>query len=151
DYHAVDVSEAFSFPDGMAFDSIGSVAMTPDGNLMVLNRGAKPFLEFDKDGKLLRAFGPEGGFSRAHGLRIDDEGNMWVTDVGAHVVRKYDKDGNELLTLGTPGQAGEWDEAKGTRLFNQPNETAIDSQGNLYVVTGHGPADPRVLKFDADG
>ena len=151
DYHAVDVSEAFKFPAGLEFDSIGSVDMTADNHLLVLNRGAKPFLEFDEHGTLVRAFGEEGVFSRAHGLRIDKDGNMWVSDVGAHFVRKYDKDGNTLLTIGTPGTAGEWNEAAGTHLLNQPNETALDSMGNLYIVTGHGPVEPRVLKFGADG
>ncbi|MES2625659.1 MAG: peptidyl-alpha-hydroxyglycine alpha-amidating lyase family protein [Pseudomonadota bacterium] len=151
DYHAVDVSKAFTFPEGLAFDSIAAVDMTADNHLLVLNRGAKPFLEFDEAGKLVRAFGEEGVFSRAHGLRLDKDGNIWVTDVGAHFVRKYDKDGNTLLTLGTPGTAGEWDEAAGTHLFNQPNETALDSEGNLYVVTGHGAVDPRVLKFSPEG
>jgi len=151
DYHAVDVSEAFTFPEGLAFDSVAAVDMTADNHLLVLNRGAKPFLEFDEDGKLVRAFGEEGVFSRAHGLRLDKDGNMWVTDVGAHFVRKYDKDGNTLMTLGTPGTAGEWNEAAGTHLFNQPNETALDSEGNLYVVTGHGAVEPHVLKFSPDG
>ena len=152
DYHAVDVSEAFKLPEGLVFDSIAAVDMTADNHLLVLNRGAKPFLEFDADGKLVRAFGEQGTFTRAHGLRLDKDGNMWVTDVGAHFVRKLDKDGKVLLTLGTPGTAGEWDEAAGAHLFNQPNETALDSQGNLYVVSGHGGAvEPHVLKFSKDG
>src|SRR5688572_8194150 len=151
DYHAVDVSEAFKLPEGLVFDSIASVDMTADNHLLVLNRGAKPFLEFAEDGTLVRAFGDEGVFSRAHGLRIDKDGNMWVADVGAHFVRKYDKDGNTLMTIGTPGTAGEWDEASGAHLLNQPNETAIDSAGNLYIVSGHGAVEPRVLKFSPDG
>lgn len=151
DYHAIDVSQAFTLPEGMAFSSVASVAMTEEGHLLVLDRGAKPFLEFDAAGKLLRAFGPEGVFSRVHGLRIDKNGNLWVTDVGAHFIRKFDKDGNELLTIGTPGTAGDWDEAAGAHLLNQPNETALDSQGNLYVVLGHGAAEPKVMKFSADG
>jgi DNA-binding beta-propeller fold protein YncE len=150
-YHAVDVSEAFSFPEGTAFDAAADVHMLDNGNLLVLNRGAKPFMEFDADGKLLRAFGPEGVFSRVHGIDVDEDGNMWVSDFIGHTVRKFDKDGKELLVLGTHGMAGEWNEAAGTELFNQPNETAIDSQGNIYVVQGHVAGEPRVLKFTADG
>jgi DNA-binding beta-propeller fold protein YncE len=151
DYHAVDVSEAFTLPADLAFASVAAVAMTPAGNLLVLHRGPQPFLEFAGDGKLLRAFGDGSEFSRAHGLRIDDDGNLWVTDVGNHFVRKYDSDGNTLMTLGTPGEAGDWNEAEDKRLFNQPNETAIDSQGNIYVAQGHGVAEPKVLKFNPDG
>jgi sugar lactone lactonase YvrE len=150
-YHAVDASEAFTFPEGMAFDAAADVHILDNGNLLVLNRGAKPFLEFDAGGKLVRAFGPEGVFSRVHGIDVDRDGNLWVSDFIGHTVRKFDKDGNELLVLGTHGMAGEWDETAGTQLFNQPNETAIDSQGNVYVVQGHVAGEPRVLKFTADG
>jgi hypothetical protein len=150
-YHAVDVSEAFTFPEGMAFDAAADVHIMDNGNLLVLSRGAKPFLEFDPNGKFLRAFGPEGVFGRVHGIDVDKDGNLWVSDFIGHTVRKFDQDGNELLVLGTHGMAGEWDEAAGTQLFNQPNETAIDSQGNVYVVQGHVAGEPRVLKFTADG
>lgn len=151
DYHAVDVADAFTLPEGIEFASIASVTMTPEGNLLVLNRGPQPFLEFTTDGKLVRSFGDATLFSRSHGLRFDKQGNMWTTDVGKHVVYKMDRNGSVLMTLGTPGEAGEWDEAAGKHLFNQPNETAIDSKGNLYVVQGHGTGEPRVFKFTADG
>lgn len=150
-YHAVDVSEAFKLPAGVEFASIASVTMTKNGNLLVLNRGPQPFLEFGSDGTLVRSFGDAALFGRSHGLRLDKEGNMWVTDVGKHVVYKMDKDGKVLMTLGTSGESGEWDEASGKHLFNQPNETALDSKGNLYVVQGHGAGEPRVFKFSPDG
>jgi DNA-binding beta-propeller fold protein YncE len=150
-YHAVSAAEAFTLPTGIEFGQIAAVTMTPGGNLLVLNRGPQPFLEFDASGTLVRSFGDPTLFNRAHGLRIDDVGNLWVTDVGLHVVYKMDADGKVLMTLGTSGQAGLWDEAAGTRLFNQPNETALDSQGNLYVVQGHGVGEPRVFKFSGEG
>jgi hypothetical protein len=150
-YHAVDMKDFLKVPDGLELGQISTVTMTPGGNLLLLNRGPQPFLEFKTDGTFVRAFGDNKLLPRAHGLRFDDAGNMWVTDFGQHVVYKMDKDGKVLLTLGTFGQAGEWDEAAGKHLFNQPNETAIDSKGNLYVVQGHGTGEPRVLKFDANG
>jgi len=151
DYHAVETLEAFQLPADIEFNSVAAVTTNAKGNLLVLQRGPVPFLEFTPDGKLVRGFGNGDDFSRSHGLRLDKEGNMWVTDVGAHWVRKMDADGNILLTLGTPGKNGLWDEAAGQHLFDQPNETALDSQGNLYVAQGHGAGEPRVLKFDANG
>lgn len=150
-YRPIPVEEAFDMTGGTAFASVASVAFNTKGNLVVLHRGSQPFLEFDASGKLLRTFGTEGMFNRSHGLHIDAGNNLWVTDVSAHVVMKLDADGKVLMTLGTPGQSGEWNEAAGSRLFNQPNEVALDAQGNIYVAQGHGPAEPRVLKFSPSG
>lgn len=56
------------------------------------------------------------------------------------------------MTLGTKGESGDWNEAEGTKLFNQPNDVALDSDGNIYVAQGHGPfAIPKILKFNANG
>jgi len=151
DYHAVDVSDAFTLPADIVFDSVAAVTTTGKGNLLVLQRGPNPFLEFSPDGSFIRTFGSGDDFSRSHGLRLDSDGNMWVTDVGAHWVRKLDSEGRILMTLGTPGQKGLWDEAAGQHLFDQPNETALDSKGNVYVAQGHGVGEPRVLKFDPRG
>lgn len=150
-YQPVETHEAFHFPDDDTFASVAGVAFNSRGNLVVLHRGAKPFLEFDAEGKLLRSFGDESLFGRSHGLHIDAEDNLWVTDVSKHVVMKMDPDGKVLLTLGEAGKAGAWDEEAGTRLFNQPNEVVLDAEGNIYVAQGHGPAEPRILKFSPSG
>lgn len=150
-YSPLSVDEAFEFPEGMSFDSVASLAFNSQGHLIVLHRGEQPFLEFDADGRLLRTFGDASLFNRSHGLRIDADDNLWVTDVANHVVMKISSEGELLMTLGTAGEAGAWDEHAGTRLFDQPNEVNFDSAGNLYVVQGHGPAEPRVLKFRPDG
>jgi len=118
----------------------------------VLTRGQQAFFEFDEHGKYIRSFGDK-LFTRAHGLRIDRDGNMWTTDVGAHTVMKFSPQGDLLLTLGTKGEAGEWNEATGSHHFNQPNDVAIAANGDVFVVQGHTPGggDPRVLKFDKTG
>ncbi len=108
-------------------------------------------MEFDENQKFIRAFGEP--LTRAHGFRLDSAGNFWVTDVGAHIVEKLDSEGKVLLTLGTKGQPGEWDEAAGSQHLNEPNDLAISSNGDIFVVEGHTPGkgDPRVLKFDKNG
>lgn len=151
DYTPVDFREALALPDSMEAVSYAGVAMTLQNNLIVLSRSAPPFLEFDPDGRFVRGFGADDLLRRAHGMSIDKNGNMWVTDVADHLVMKLDRDANVLMTLGTKGEAGEWDEASGMRVFNQPNDVALDSQGNIYVVQGHGGDTPRVLKFNPTG
>ncbi|HEY7389931.1 MAG TPA: peptidyl-alpha-hydroxyglycine alpha-amidating lyase family protein [Bryobacteraceae bacterium] len=148
----VAVPNGVNLPAGVTMGAPASVAFDSRGHLFVLNRGPQPLLEFDSDGTFVRALG-EGMFTRSHGLRIDREGNIWATDVGAHVVFKFSPQGEVLLTLGTKGQAGEWNEAAQSHHFNEPNDVAIADNGDIFVVQGHTPGrgDPRVLKFDPQG
>lgn len=151
DYRPVDFREALALPATMEAASYAGVATTLEGNLIVLSRSAPPFLEFAPDGSFVRGFGADDLLRRAHGMAIDANGNMWVTDVADHVVMKLDKDANVLLTIGTKGAAGEWNQAAGALLLNEPNDVALDSRGNIYVAQGHGGDMPRVLKFSPTG
>src|ERR1700723_2509418 len=117
----VAVANPLTFPEGVTMGASSDVAFDSKGHLWVLNRGTVPLMEFDENGKYIRGFG-EGMFTRTHGIRFDKDGNIWVTDVGAHIVVKMTPQGETLLTLGTKGKAGEWNEAAGTRLFNEPND-----------------------------
>jgi sugar lactone lactonase YvrE len=141
-------------PDAAAMGASSDVAFDAKGHLYVLSRGTQPLTEFDENGKFIRAFG-EGLFTRSHGIRIDKDGNIWATDVGAHTVMKLSPKGDVLLTLGTKGKAGEWNEAAGSRLFNEPNDIVFGANGDLFITQGHTPGagkgDPRVLKFDKNG
>jgi DNA-binding beta-propeller fold protein YncE len=151
--HYVPAPKAFDLPNGMTMGPPASVAFDSRGHMFVLTRGDKTFFEFAKNGAFIRAFGDK-LFTRSHGLRIDRDDNLWATDVGAHVVVKFNPRGDVLLTLGTKGEAGEWNEATGSRKFNQPNDIAIAANGDVFVAQGHTPGpsgDARVLKFDKSG
>lgn len=142
-----------ALPAGVTMGATASVAFDARGHLYVLTRGATAFFEFDQNGAFVRSFGDK-MFTRSHGLRIDGDGNLWATDVGAHVVVKLNPQGEVLLTLGTRGEAGEWNEAAGSKKLNQPNDVAIATNGDVFVVQGHTPGpngDARVLKFDKSG
>jgi len=132
-------------PAATAFDSAG--------HMFVLTRGPVAFFEFDADGKFIRSFGA-GLFTRSHGLYIDKEDNLWATDVSAHIVQKLNRQGQVLLTIGTKGQAGEWNEATHSRKLNEPNSVVIGANGDIFVAEGHtagATGDPRILKFDRNG
>jgi len=146
------VADPVTLPDGTTMGAPASAAFDSKGHLWVLNRGPKALMEFEPDGKFIRSMG-EGLFTRTHGLRIDRDDNLWVTDVSAHIVVKFSPQGETLLTLGTKGQAGDWNESTQSRHFTEPNDVAIGRGGDIFVVQGHtaGRGDPRVLKFDKSG
>ena len=129
------VPDPIKVPAGTTMGASASVAFDANGHVLVLTRGAQPFFEFDENGAFVRAFG-DGLFTRAHGLRIDADGNIWATDVGAHVVYKLNPQGQVLLTLGVKGEAGEWNEAAGSRKLNQPNDVAIADERRLLRRPG---------------
>ena len=147
------VPNPITLPAGTTMGASASLAFDARGHLLVLTRGTQPFFEFDENGTFIRTFG-DNLFTRAHGIRLDADGNIWATDVGAHLVYKLSPQGQVLLTLGTKGEAGEWNEAAGSRKLNQPNDVAIARNGDVFIVQGHTPGprgDARVLKFDRTG
>jgi len=149
----VAVPTAVTLPDGVTMGATAAAAFDAQGHLWVLTRGDVAFFEFDDKGSYLRSFGNK-LFTRAHGLRIDRDGNLWAGDVGAHTFRKFSRDGQVLLTIGTAGEAGDWNEAAGSHKLNQPNDVAVAANGDIFIVEGHTPGpkgDARVLKFDKTG
>lgn len=149
----VPVPDPLTVPEGVEMGASTDVAFDSRGHLYVLTRGAAPVMEFDADGRLVRAFG-EGLFSRTHGLHIDADDNVWVTDVREQIVVKFSPAGEILMTLGTRGESGAWDEAAASRRFSEPNDLVVADSGDIFVVQGHVPGergDPRVLRFSADG
>ena len=139
-------------PRGTAgFANVNGVGLLKNGRLIVNQRMPMfQLMEYDAQGRLTRSIDPN-LVSRPHGMRIDPDDNIWVTDQQCNIVVKVDPSGEVLLTLGTRGQAGTWDEAKGSHLFNQPTDVAFGPRGDVFVATGHGGPDPRVLRFDKAG
>jgi DNA-binding beta-propeller fold protein YncE len=144
------VPHGLQLPEGVTMGAASGVEVTRQGHLLVFNRGPFPLLEFDRHGAFVRSMG-EGRYVRPHGFRLDPQGNLWTTDVNGHTVTKMSPTGEVLLTMGTKGQAGEWNEAANTRLLNEPTDLAFGAAGELYVLQGHGRGEPRVLKFDKAG
>ena len=138
-------------PAGTKYVGVADVAVMPNGHLLVFQRSAiNQLMEFDADGKLLRSFA-DNIAAQAHGLQLDRHGNIWLTDIVCNTVMKLDQEGRVLMTIGTKGKVGTWDEATGQHLFNQPNDVAFGPKDDIWVVTGHGGNDPRVLHFDKNG
>ena len=144
------VPHVFTLPAGLSWGAPAGIATSSKGHIIIFNRGPYPLLEFDRDGKFIRSFG-EGRYMRPHGLRLDAADNIWTTDVIAHTVTKMSPKGEVLLVLGVKEKAGDWNEATGSRLLNEPTDLAFGPGGDVFVTEGHGKGDARILRFTKDG
>ncbi|HEX4997100.1 MAG TPA: hypothetical protein VFY29_02675 [Terriglobia bacterium] len=153
------VPNGLTFPEGVSMGLPGDLEFDGKGHLWVVSRPGQgvntgTVVEFDENGKYLRSFGQGVFGNRPHGIHLDSDNNIWISDASSHIVVKMDQQGKVLLTLGTKGQAGEWDEAAGTRLLREPNDVAFGRNGDVFLAEGHTPGAnglPRVLKFDRTG
>jgi DNA-binding beta-propeller fold protein YncE len=170
----VEAKSAAGFDAGpWNFIQVASVAAHPNGNILVLHRGAHPLLEFEASGKFVRSWdtvsfsegkviaipekdrGNGASFSAvygpascdscgAHTVRVDPDRNIWLVDAGGHVVYKMNQQGKVLMQLGTKGVAG-----ADSKHFNLPTDVGFAPNGDFYVSDGYGGA--RVVKFSHDG
>jgi DNA-binding beta-propeller fold protein YncE len=144
------VADVFKLPAGVNFGPCSGVAVNAKNNVLVFNRSESALMEFDSSGNYLRTMG-RGIFTNPHGLRIDREGNIWATDTGSHIVVKMNADGRILMVLGVAGRAAEWHPAGHLRCFNEPNDIAFGSNGEIYITQGHGKGESLVHKLTANG
>jgi len=167
-------TSAAGVPGAWNFIQVAAVAVTPQGTILVLHRGAHPVMEFRSDGSFVRSWG-DGMFSEgkvaaipeahwtsdkshysavygpagcascgAHSIRFDPQGNIWLVDAPGHVVYKLTAERRELMRLGTKGVSG-----TGADHFNLSTDVAFSPSGEIYVTDGYGSA--RVVKFTSAG
>ena len=153
-------------PAGMPkWPAVTAIEPAPDGSIYVIERcfenscagrSEPPILKYNKDGKLLAAFG-QNLFVFPHGAAVDRQGNLWVTDARGrdgkgHQVFKFAPDGKVLMTLGKAGVAG-----SEPGLFDQPTDVVVAPNGDIFVTDSHRttdgppPLNNRVVKFTKDG
>lgn len=117
--------------------------------IMITDETKNNILIYDKSGKLLDSWGTT--FPDGHGLTLSDEGDaeyLWICDNGFGgnpQVVKTTLDGREVLRLPTPQAIGEY---KAEDKFH-PTETAVASNGDVYVADGYGSQ--LILQFNSDG
>jgi DNA-binding beta-propeller fold protein YncE len=130
-------------PSGMNIGECSGVAVDKQDNVWVFNRGPKPVMQFDKNGKLLGAWG-EGLIKSSHGIEVDNEGNIWTVDVDAHLVLKFNPQGRVQMVIGRGEGKDDTKDA-----FNRPTGIAFASNGDMFVSDGY--VNSRVVKFNRDG
>jgi DNA-binding beta-propeller fold protein YncE len=156
------IRDFFKLPVGRTMGSSSAVAVDHKGNIWVSDRcgandckGSKldPVMEFDKDGKFVKAFGA-GKLLFPHGIFIDKDDHIWIADghvgngIGDDVIA-FDQNGKVLKVLGKPGVSG-----NGPDTFHEPNAVLVAPNGNIFVADGHEPGpghNARVVKLDPNG
>lgn len=133
-------------PPGMTYTDCAAVCVDSKDNVYVFTRSADPVIVFDRNGKFLRSWGKDIGFTNAHGAAIGPDDMLYLTDDKGHAVRKCTPQGKVVLTIGTPNK--EAPRFSGDP-FNRCTHTALSPQGDIYVSDGYQNA--RVHKYSPDG
>lgn len=155
-------------PEGEStFFDVPDIHIDEKDRVYITTRGDHPVMQFDSDGKLLKAGGdgsfgfPTGPVRMArHGLCIGPDGSVFVASVGQHIVSKFTIDGQLLLRLGNEDQPSDTGYIAGVRdpsnvvkraapPFNGPTDVALSASGEILVSDGYFNA--RIHKFSPEG
>lgn len=129
------------------FNYPSSVAIDPDGNLVVCDAMNGRIQRFTPDLKFISKFGKRGDgigeFNIIKAVAVDSEGHVYVTDAKSHRVGIYSAEGEILLSVGGPFslRPGESIAPGG---FLLPQGIYIDQNDSIYVVDQFNS---RVQKF----
>ncbi len=150
------VENFFHYPANSVVGRVSGIAVGPTGNIVALNRGYHPVLEFKSDGTFVRSWGEGSGmFIGAHALRFDPQGNLWYVDAADNIIYRFDSEGRTVGTLGTNPEPWTWlthvieHAVPGKAQFYQETDIGWAKDGNMFVSDGYGNS--RVAKFNKDG
>jgi DNA-binding beta-propeller fold protein YncE len=167
----VDASWPPKLPNNWLLGQTPGVAIDSHDHIWVLHRprtvpeaqraqAAPPLLEFDADGKFLRAWGgPGSGFDwpdSEHGVFVDDKDNVWIggssptstslTKRSDDMLLKFTKDGKFLQQIGGPDKSGG---NADTKSVNKPADAFVHQKtSELYIADGYG--NRRVMVLDSN-
>jgi DNA-binding beta-propeller fold protein YncE len=178
--YQIDASWPGTLPNNWTIGQVGGLAMGAQDHLFVIHRpksigkdqlmagnnppgaeccvAAPPVIEFDRNGKVVRAWGGPGAgyewFTSEHGIYVDGKGNVWVSGVAGKEygrVLKFTSEGKFLLQIGDNLPDGQKFNNNMTNVFGrQPADMYVDLKTNeLFVADGDGGAS-RVMVFDSE-
>nr|WP_299382856.1 6-bladed beta-propeller [Allomuricauda sp.] len=114
--------------------------------ILLTNHTQNNILIYDRSGKLLDSWGTE--YPGGHGLTLHDENGeefLYICDNNRHEVIKTTLDGKVIQVFPFPKESGKY-EKKEAYI---PTETAIASNGDIYVADGYGSQ--YITHYDAKG
>jgi streptogramin lyase len=150
------VENFYHYPANSIVGRVSGIAVGPKGQIVALNRGYHPVLEFTQDGTFVRSWG-EGStmFAGAHTLRFDPQGNLWYVDAADNIIYRFDSEGRTVGTLGTNPEPWTYlthviaGAVPGKASLYQETDIGWSKDGSSFVSDGYGNS--RVAKFDKDG
>ena len=120
------------------FHHPGDVAVAPDGDVYVVDRGNDRIQYFTSSGSYLGEWGASGTapgqFDTPHSIAIGTDGSVYVSDL-ANRVQKFTPTGSYLMSF--------------TDSLSKPEGVAVDADGHVYV--GNAGWRYHIAKFDASG
>ena len=128
----------FFNPQGVAVDAAGNIYVADSSNHTI--RKVTPAGVVSTLAGLAGTSGSTNGagtaarFNTPLGLALDAAGNLYVADTDNHTIRKITSAGVVTTLAGLAGHAGSTDGTGTAARFTLPSITAVDKDGNLYVV-----------------
>jgi DNA-binding beta-propeller fold protein YncE len=146
----------FHYPAYYDLARMVGVAIGPKGQIVSLNRGPHPVIEFNADGSFLRSWG-EGAslFEGAHVVRFDPQGNLWLVAAADNVIFRFDSEGRTVGILGTNEERWTYlthvfeGRARAKTAFYQQTDIGWAKDGRSFIADGYGNS--RIVVFSKDG
>ena len=171
--YAVDPTWSLPLPNDWIFGQVAGIATAADDTVWMIHRpaslsddergatltprrskccsAAPSVLQFDRQGKLLRAWDGKGaGYdwpANEHGIYVDPKGDVWIggNANADHMLLEFNAHGKFLMQIGRPGMSKG---SNDTEQLGRPAHMELDAAANeLYVAVGYG--NRRVIVFDA--
>ena len=140
----------FSFPSGVATDSVGNVYVADSGiwtgGLGEVDYGNHIIRKITPSGVVTTLAGTAGmsgsadgtgaaaRFNTPLGVATDSAGNVYVADTYNSTIRKITSAGVVTTLAGTAGMTGSGDGTGAAARFNYPTGVTVDVAGNVYVA-----------------
>lgn len=114
--------------------------------ILLTNHTKNNVIVYDKSGELIEVWGTD--FPGAHGLTLNHENGedfLYIADNSRHEIIKTTLEGKVVLILPYPKDSGKYEMAE----QYVPTETAIASNGDIYVSDGYGMQ--YIIHYNAKG
>jgi len=145
---------AAGFVDGTGpaarFDSDGGIRLDSSGNIYVADSVNNAIRKVTPTGVVTTLLGSSGNAGSTDGtlasasingpggVAVDSSGNIYIADSLNYTIRKITPNGTVSTLAGSAGLKGKTDGIGSAARFEDPENLAVDSSGNVWVADGQG-------------